>query len=345
MERLKGLDGLRGFLAISVALTHAYSHFTGWGNGFNIFRYSTFAVDVFFILSGIVLYYNYRDKLALSFNSIFNFLKHRIFRLYPLYVLSLIFVPISLYISNGTFFPDWIGEYRIRSFAGDLTLLNNLGGFKPYLNQPTWSISSELYIASLVVLLSCLNISFALFFAVLSVVGFYYTGLKTSDVTQSYHLISGGMLRCMFGVSLGILSFRAVELLSLKGLLNDKILNFISFISVSAIFLIMIGVKIFSFEYFIACAIVSVGVCSLSRTNGELMAFFESDWVKTAGERSYSIYIIHTPLIYFMLTFKSSNQNLNIAIATISVAMVYWISKYTYKFIEKPFIRFSKKSL
>lgn len=52
MKRLAGLDGLRGLLAIGVALSHSYSHFTGWHTGYDIFHNPDYAVDYFFYLIG-----------------------------------------------------------------------------------------------------------------------------------------------------------------------------------------------------------------------------------------------------------------------------------------------------
>jgi len=81
-KRYEVLDGLRGVAAISVMLMH-YSE-----NTVNpLFKNADIAVDLFFILSGFVLAHAYGARLAGGWSP-WLFMRARIIRLYPLYLLG-----------------------------------------------------------------------------------------------------------------------------------------------------------------------------------------------------------------------------------------------------------------
>lgn len=79
------LDGLRGTAAIVVLLLHVASAETP---DLPVFGSAYLAVDLFFLLSGFVIGHAYEARLSdgLTFG---KFLKIRLVRLYPLYVLGL----------------------------------------------------------------------------------------------------------------------------------------------------------------------------------------------------------------------------------------------------------------
>jgi peptidoglycan/LPS O-acetylase OafA/YrhL len=72
------LDGMRGIAALMVALYHVLQRY---GNG-NFSGY--LAVDLFFVLSGFVISYNYDDRLKHGLHTPL-FLESRLVRLFPLY--------------------------------------------------------------------------------------------------------------------------------------------------------------------------------------------------------------------------------------------------------------------
>src|SRR6478672_10331259 len=80
--RLSTLDGLRGLAALLVVFYHIEwpNHLTNnnfVGNGY-------LAVDLFFILSGFVIFQNYAIRIS-SINDFRNFICLRFFRVYPLH--------------------------------------------------------------------------------------------------------------------------------------------------------------------------------------------------------------------------------------------------------------------
>lgn len=343
MERLKGLDGMRGGLALIVASSHAFSHFTGWGTGFNIARNSTFAVDVFFILSGMVLYYSHKDSLTFEIREVCAFLKSRILRLYPLHIFASALIPLCLYFSNGQFFPGWIGEYSSGKVITDILLLSNFGSLTPYLNPPTWSISSELYIASIVIIACCYRpfISFVFLFA--SVLLMALVSMKSNEIhTPHYLILSGGMLRCMLCVSIGVIAMLALENIKLKRIL-EIYSSWIIGSSVITILLIISGVIPSITTYTLVITIISLGLASLTQSSGPFISLLESKPFIYLGRVSYSIYLMHTPIIYLILYFKSDDFNFNILFAVISVIATVIVSSLTFRFIERPLVKIGKR--
>lgn len=81
--RLVALDGLRGLAALCVVAYHLTSPL-----GFAIAPGGGLAVDLFFLLSGLVLARAYDARLAAGMNS-GQFMRARLLRLYPLYALGL----------------------------------------------------------------------------------------------------------------------------------------------------------------------------------------------------------------------------------------------------------------
>src|SRR6185312_1216171 len=80
------LNGMHGIAAILIVVRHTAPIF-----GQNPFSESYLAVDLFFVLSGVVIANAYESKL-LEGMEVAQFAKIRLIRLYPLYALSLFLV-------------------------------------------------------------------------------------------------------------------------------------------------------------------------------------------------------------------------------------------------------------
>ena len=83
-ERFLLLDGLRGILALSVAI----HHFSSTSLHRDLFSCAGLAVDFFFCLSGFVLAHAYESKLR-SGMTLTSFMQRRLVRLYPMYLMGL----------------------------------------------------------------------------------------------------------------------------------------------------------------------------------------------------------------------------------------------------------------
>ena len=146
-RRFVTLDAMRGVAAISVMLFH-YLHFTPY----RIFDHAFYAVDFFFILSGIVLLHSYGDKITIGGMSFKEFCRIRLIQLYPLYLTGLILGIASLPVINGfsavSYILSAIGNLLLLPFPNeaDVPFVNGhtmIGALFPY-NIPAWSLFFEL---------------------------------------------------------------------------------------------------------------------------------------------------------------------------------------------------------
>ncbi len=86
--RIVSLDYLRAVLAVGVMIAHYLLWTHGAGNAADSStRFELYRVPMFYLLSGLTLYYFYAEKLALSMPSLRKFFLKRIRRLAPLFYL------------------------------------------------------------------------------------------------------------------------------------------------------------------------------------------------------------------------------------------------------------------
>jgi peptidoglycan/LPS O-acetylase OafA/YrhL len=91
-QPIYGLEFLRGLCAIAVALYHCLA----WGGFTTLYNWGLYGVYVFFVISGAVLYYNYRDLQDAG-----PFLLKRFARIAPLYLLCLVLTMIGKGMAPG----------------------------------------------------------------------------------------------------------------------------------------------------------------------------------------------------------------------------------------------------
>jgi peptidoglycan/LPS O-acetylase OafA/YrhL len=135
------LDGLRGVAALIVVTRHAGDFFPG-----ELFPESFLAVDLFFLLSGFVIAHAYEARL-LAGRSLGSFLKTRLVRLYPLYMLGLVLgVTAALVRAKTSAEPLDAGWLAEAMGVGVLMLpaVPPLPMGSSALDGPTWTLAPEL---------------------------------------------------------------------------------------------------------------------------------------------------------------------------------------------------------
>ncbi len=158
MKRLLYLDSLRGLAALSISLFWHYQHFCDifqpggwpigtapWWMGVRVFVWTQYAVDFFFILSGIVFSHVYWERVRQGRVSGKQYAWRRFARLYPIHVATLVFVAgLSWWFrwrtGHGIIWQD-AGVDSGVSFVRNLLFLQGIyfAGF----NLPSWSLSIE----------------------------------------------------------------------------------------------------------------------------------------------------------------------------------------------------------
>lgn len=143
VENLKALTSLRFVAAFMIVLHHAPSLFTwAWPK---IFPGTTVhGVSFFFVLSGFILTHVYSSKPIPSYGS---FMRARFARLWPVHVVALVLLVISVTPDSITFDgPGIFSKWVVLGF--NLTLLQSAFPFVSYTfswNAVSWSISTEMF--------------------------------------------------------------------------------------------------------------------------------------------------------------------------------------------------------
>ncbi|MDB5393602.1 MAG: acyltransferase 3 [Rhodospirillales bacterium] len=142
------LDSLRGLAALSMAFFHM--NWTSPLYGLAYVRNSYLMVDVFFVLSGFVIFYAYQGKIG-SLKEARRFLWLRFWRVYPVHFLFLIVFGL---IEVAKFFAQLhyglvanhpaLEDNNLRSFLANLFLVQGLNPTRALsFNGPSWTISVE----------------------------------------------------------------------------------------------------------------------------------------------------------------------------------------------------------
>lgn len=196
-KKIDVINGLRGFAILAVIYEHLFSKVTdhGWF-GINIAGYEVFpfsflsngwaGVNLFFILSGFVLYLPYAggSRDMSSWGDALSFYKRRGRRLLPLYFISVLFMMFFLY---GAAVTESVNTFLKNLFLmSTATFIFTKEMWLPKYNALLWSMGIEIWFSVLfplvVVLARRVGVS-RLFIAVsalglaVRVAGVYYNGL------------------------------------------------------------------------------------------------------------------------------------------------------------------------
>jgi exopolysaccharide production protein ExoZ len=106
-DRIAGFDLLRGICAVAVAVYHSLS----WNDAAHLYTWGTYAVYIFFALSGASMYVAYAQRFERGY-SVARFLALRFIRLAPLYLLGLVL---------ATAYAIYKGGFRLKD-AGEAVL-------------------------------------------------------------------------------------------------------------------------------------------------------------------------------------------------------------------------------
>lgn len=139
MRTFVTLDGLRGIAALSIVVLHCHRYTGDIGK-----PSAALAVDLFFVLSGFVLAYAYEARLPTGSGA---FLKARLIRLYPLYLvgtlLGVVEALATMKFGGGSAQWTWQAFWTALPFS--LVMLPTPGAMYPF-DGVMWSIFFELFI-------------------------------------------------------------------------------------------------------------------------------------------------------------------------------------------------------
>lgn len=242
----------------------------------NLARGDQFAVDIFFVLSGYIMIVAYGTQVDAA-----RFYLHRFARVYPLHILVLGAAITGFYLLQyRALQPD---AYSSTNLIFYLTLTFVWIGLPPAWNPPSWSLSAEVfaYIFFPLVQLAaggfnrryailCVCLLGAAHTTVLALLGFADTGI-------------GALLR-------GLLGFWA------GALLRASLAHPMPLAPATGAVAIAAAVVFDQFEYAVPAIILLIGGLGVNKS-GTLIDALSTRPIVWLGKISYSIYLIHFPLL------------------------------------------------
>jgi len=302
------LDALRGVAAISVTVYHFMGYMTSYKD--RGLPNADLAVDFFFILSGFVIAYAY-EKRILAGQTVGRFMTRRLIRLYPLYWLGITLPMLALTAKNyvtthaltlsifpmpylfGLFFLPTPPSLLPGGEAADITTTNIFP-----LNHPSWSLSLEIGI-NLVFVLLCRYMKTPRLIAFVAAGGVAFCAASwiygSIDLGWSWPGYIGGWARVLWSFFMGFLLYRLYTLKKRRSI-SLWLGIFLAFFLLGDF---ACPDDSLAYELANCLFILPLIVWFGARANVWKPAHRVYAWL---GRTSYAIYIIHMPLMpIFML--------------------------------------------
>lgn len=352
---IKPLTSLRFFFAFMIFAHHltflseSDSVFLRWLHE-NVLKEGYIGVSFFFILSGFILAYNYRDSFLNRTITKSDFYIARIARIYPVHLLCLL-IAVPMTLQNASVgFSVWITQLFF-----NITLTQSFIPIK-YIyfsfNTPSWSISTELFFYLLFpILIWCIDklknhkykkgflIVYALIIPLLMLI-----------IPKNYYkalFYINPFLR-IFDFFIGILIYELyLKINKHESKINFHILEVLSIIVLLVFFVFhksIPNVMRFSIYYWIP---ISLMILAFSFQKGFLSGYLSNNKLILLGEISFGFYMFHKLILYYFgvlntLYFHIENEYYFIIIIfTLSILMSY----FSFIWFEKPLNKYFKSNL
>lgn len=336
-KRFESLDVFRGLAAISVALFHFSKDAKGIFADVPFIANSNRMVDFFFVLSGFIIYHNYKNVTTSQQRG--DYLIKRLYRLYPLHffmmIIFLLFEVLKAVLySKGFFNTPAFGRNSMPEFFKYIAMLQGLtkeGDL--HWNYPSWSISAEFiaYIIFALVIIPINRIKTNLKWLPLLFIAFcaLITPMIFSDVW-----IFGYVIPCIIGFFIGCV----VEIMYHKT----------SVINIPNAFYSILEIVVLCAAIYMVCYLNTKDNAWLFPVYGLMILVFANERgvvshlstntiTKWLGRLSFSIYMTHALIsIVVTMAFKILHVNESLYIfATIPFLFtVLLFSHFTYKYVE-----------
>jgi peptidoglycan/LPS O-acetylase OafA/YrhL len=329
LNRIKKIDGLRGIAALSVVLFHYTSNYRDdYSLPFNEkfdFKYGFLGVELFFIISGFVI-----------FNSIKNvenykeFLVKRFSRLFPIFWICMMI----------SFFVTKLGHLSNRvvptiDFLYNFTMIPIVFG-KKNVDGVYWSLYFELIFYSMIALVLIFKLK------------------------NNWRLLCGVWMLFSLIVNLFFSDINIIKSVLLLNNFNYLFIIGICFYQLSLkstkpfIELLMIIFATISYLYFkknnldqnieAMILIVIIGVFYFLESG--IFNFLESNFFQFLGYISYVLYLTHMNIGYvIMKSLVPFYDSISVLIILIPLIFILGLSYFLSKFIEKPLVKYANTSL
>ena len=340
-DEIRSLTGLRGVAALLVVLYHAFHRGTPYGA---VLERGYLSVDLFFVLSGFVMALNYGNLfngVPFSPRNYIKFLALRFSRLYPVYVLLLCVV---LGLNAAGLMPLFDVPDVATALPWNLTMMQALSFGAGNINLPAWSISTEwvAYLLFAILVAVCLSRSEGVYWsaAVAAILGLFAVALLAPALQRPQLEIEGPLsifstetalpvLRCVAGFMLGLVCYRIQFERQGNWLGARPVVGDIAAALICACLL----VPYTDILFVIGSALL---IAHLGRGRSATSDFLGTPWVHWLGMISYSLYLVHIPLILSLRTIVR-HYDLPYTVANVTgVVLSLLVAPLTYRYVEVP---------
>lgn len=356
------LDSIRGIAALSVVVHHFVTSKVmiaafpqkAWID-IPFFHNAWLFVDLFFVLSGMVISLSY-VKADFGHFSFREFASRRLARIYPLHVVMLVMMLVLrlarlALVASGMLAAaaPGIEVNTIYSFVLNLLLLHSLG-FLDHLswNGPSWSISTEFYTyllfgALLLLAQQFRSLKFFYLVSAVLVVGSWILaafGLGKPSLDFHYDF---GLVRCILSFFIGVLTVRLVSAWPRPAMpIAPSVLQWVLLAAAISIVLVVGAYPEISFvaPFVFALLLGSLMAFPVEASLPRLLATAPLVWL---GKRSYSIYMVHAAVLVLAeyavraigsRPFDASSAGSATVALGLFVLCVLIASSITYRYVE-----------
>lgn len=296
-------------------------------------------VNVFFILSGFILYYNYHDK-QINFT---EFILKRIAKIYPVYLAGFFLC----------FAVVFLNKIRVDSFFE--VMMMNLLMVQSYLpkfslqwyGSGSWSISTEFFFylcfPILLLFISKLSkISICLLFVTcfaLSVLPGALYNLKLIDFLSTYSFPPSRVWEFIIGM------LTASMVIKHRLSINNFVIFFI--LIFSALYFYFFGRKLDGYvvQNIIVVPLMVAILISATTQKKQFLSFLGNKFFEYLGKVSYSFYIVQIPIMIY-LDHNNNYKLYNPALLLVSLFLInLLIAVIMYHIIESPFHQYLNKKI
>lgn len=319
-QHFSTIVALRALAALSVCLFHftkGYMDENGWIRDF--FRHGWMGVEVFFVISGFVIPYSLFQS-NFRFKHYGLFIKKRLLRIEPAYLISLLLILILNYsISKTSFFLG--KEFSISSFDVLLHLGYLVEFFDAkWLNDVYWTLAVEFHyyilIGVLVALWKRVNI-FWFFISISFLIMFSHFPISTIKLTSYTNIFALGLIACQFKIGkISQISYLIVTLL--------------------------ISLSVYLTQGSIVCFVTLITSLLITLKSN----VYVPKWLIYLGEISFSLYLLHTTVggkFINLCKRLSLSEPVKFLVVIMALLLSIFVSRIFYKIIEKPSHMMSRK--
>jgi peptidoglycan/LPS O-acetylase OafA/YrhL len=346
--KLNQLAGLRGICAWWVVFFHSLAlvgHSIPQALA-HLIAHGYLAVDLFFLLSGFVIFLSYHTSLAKNFpHGIGRFYWNRLSRIYPLHAVMLsgylaLFAAFYFFSSSHAA-PE---SYTWSSFFQSMFLVHMWVGSDLTWNVPSWSISSEWFVYLFFPLMAyslrklrggvTAHLAILVLVAILLHLVYAFSGIVSLGANIPRMALVRTLLEFLMGVFIGSLYINYRDFL--EKYRNIALAGFVGLCVLYA------GAALP--DYSIIPIAFALLIAYLSVTSSPITAVLSTPPLVYLGEISYSTYMVHY-LIYDLLkaAFMSNANQIKPLYVWLSFLLVFLLSTLLHHAVDVPLQKYFRR--